>query len=166
MDRERGQAMIDPDLSFRFDGTPPRKTLQAGRGLTADPEAPGGVRVFTRAATRAEAFWMREMFRRSLPPGWTPREGAARVRVELVYPARKRDRLAGDALIPHTVKPDADNLVKSLLDSMTRAGVWVDDAQVYSLTVQKWRGARPRWAVFVAFDEAQRAEPKEQGRLF
>lgn len=156
----------DPDLAFRFDGIPPRKTLQAGRGLTADPDAPGGVRVFTREPQRAEAYWMRELFRRSLPPGWTPRDGAARVRIELVYAARKRDRLAGDALLPHTVKPDADNLVKSLLDSMTRAGVWQDDAQMFDLRVRKWRGLRPRWAVFVWF-ESPKPSPAagEQGAL-
>lgn len=155
--------MTDPDLAFQFDGVPPRKTLQAGRGLVADADAPGGVRVFTREPQRAEAFWMREMFRRSLPAGWSPRTGAARVRVELVYPARQRDRLAGDVLLPHTVRPDADNLVKSLLDSLTRAGVWADDAQVYDLRVRKWRGRRPRWAVFVWF-EAPRPSPAARGQ--
>lgn len=43
--------------------------------------------------------------------------------------------------------PDADNLVKSLPDCMTRAGVWVDDDQVCELRVRKWRGMCPGRAV-------------------
>jgi len=146
-----------PTLAFRFDGLPPRKTAQQ-KGMTADPYAPGGVRVFTRDAQRMEGWWMRAEFARQLPAGWTPPAGEtpARVRVELVYPLRKTDRADGEELIPHTVKPDADNLVKSIMDAATRAGVWGDDAQVYSLTVRKWRGARPRWAVFVWFEAARR----------
>ncbi len=108
-----------------------------------------------------------------------------RVRVELVYPFRKaeRERLEGTAaaemLIPHFERPDADNLVKSLLDSMTRAGVWEDDGQVADLRVRKWRGMRPRWAVFVWFmpppelPRRKRGGPREgedggrmQGTLF
>ena len=132
-------------------GMPPRKTLQGGRGLTADPEAPGGVRVFTKEPQRMEAAWMRGEFARRLPAGWTPRTDPARVRVELVYPARKSDKakVAVGKLIPHAVRPDADNLVKSLLDALTGAGVWADDGQVWDLRVRKWRGERPRWAVFI-----------------
>lgn len=39
---------------------------------------------------------------------------------------------------PHTVKPDADNLAKMYLDTMTNAGVYLDDAQVNSLSLQKY----------------------------
>ena len=141
-----------PDLAFRVDGVPPRKTLQSGRGVYRD--ASGEVRFFTKAGVRAEAWQMQAEFRRQLPGGWRAWEGAVKVRVELVYALRKpeRERLVAagcpDMLLPHVVKPDADNLVKSILDSMTRAGVWADDAQVCDLRVRKWRGVRPRWAVF------------------
>jgi Holliday junction resolvase RusA-like endonuclease len=144
-----------PDLAFRVDGMPPRKTLQSGRGAFRDEH--GDVRFFTRADVRAEAWEMRAEFKRRLPAGWRARRGPVKVRVELVYPLRKpeRARLAGtsssEMLIPHFERPDADNLVKSMLDSMTRAGVWEDDGQVADLRVRKWRGLRPRWAVFVWF---------------
>lgn len=169
-----------PDLSFRVDGMPPRKTLQSGRGVYVEN---GEVRFFTRAGVRAEAWEMRAEFARQLPPGWTARAEAARVRVELVYPLRKheRERLlavgAADTLLPHIERPDVDNLSKSLLDSMTRAGVWQDDAQVCDLRVRKWRGVHPRWCVFVWFApvpplpplprrrKAERSE-KGQGVLF
>lgn len=153
-----------PDLSFLMDGIPPRRTLQAGRGAYVEG---GKVRFFTRPAARAEAWEMRAEFSRRLPQGWMPRPGPCKVRVELVYPLRKQDRAEGDALIPHDVKPDADNLVKSLLDSMTRAGVWEDDGQVHDLRVRKWRGRRPRWAVFVWFmppPTRSRRQPSPDGR--
>lgn len=157
-----------PALSFRVDGMPPRKTLQSGRG--AYREADGSIRFFTKAGVRAEAWEMRAEFARGLPAGWRAREGAVRVQVELVYPLRKpeRERLVAagtpEVLLPHVERPDADNLVKSLLDSMTRAGVWVDDAQVCDLRVRKWRGIRPRWAVFVWFLPATPLPKVPRGR--
>lgn len=39
---------------------------------------------------------------------------------------------------PHTKKPDIDNLVKAVMDSMTNAGVWMDDTIVYALCAEKW----------------------------
>ncbi|MBQ7251347.1 MAG: RusA family crossover junction endodeoxyribonuclease [Kiritimatiellae bacterium] len=141
--------MNPPDLLFRVDGIPPRRTLQAGRGAYVDG---GTVRFYTKAGARAEAWQMLAEFRRQLPAGWTARKGAVRVQVELVYPATQKDRVTGEELVPHAVRPDVDNLVKSLLDSMTKAGVWEDDGQVAALSVRKWRGRRPRWAVFVWFE--------------
>lgn len=171
-----GASATSPDLSFRVDGMPPRKTLQAGRGAYVEN---GAVRFFTSPEVRAEAWQMLAEFRKQLPAGWVARRDPARVRVELVYPLRKPERVrlegtdAAEMLIPHAVKPDVDNLVKSLLDSMTRAGVWEDDGQVCDLRVRKWRGMRPRWAVFVwwmtppAFPRRRRGreEEPEQGRL-
>jgi Holliday junction resolvase RusA-like endonuclease len=43
-----------------------------------------------------------------------------------------------DLYIPHTVKPDADNLLKAVMDAMTAASVWTDDAIVYSSCSEKW----------------------------
>lgn len=39
---------------------------------------------------------------------------------------------------PHTRKPDADNLLKALMDAMTDAKVWTDDALVFSSCAEKW----------------------------
>ncbi len=38
------------------------------------------------------------------------------------------------------VKPDVDNLSKAVMDAITMAGVWSDDAQVVSLMANKERG--------------------------
>lgn len=157
--------MNAPDLRFDIPGVPPRKTAQQ-KGLCADPLAPGGVRVFTKAPQRMEGWWMRAEFTRRLPDGWRPIEGPVRVRVELVYPARRTDRLAGEQLVPHTVRPDADNLVKPILDAMTRACVWLDDAQAWDIHVRKWLGLRPRWSVMLWREEPERTPEAVQGRLF
>lgn len=142
----RGRRMADgmkPDLAFRMEGEPPRRTLQASRGARMGHD--GRVHFYTRTPAREEAARMVWRFRSGLPPGWAarPPSGPVRVRVELVYPLRRKDRARGEALLPHFERPDADNLVKSLLDSMTRAGVWEDDGQVHDLRVRKWRGGVP-----------------------
>ena len=53
--------------------------------------------------------------------GATPFTGRIAVRVELYPPDRRRR--------------DLDNILKALLDSLTHAGVWLDDAQIDRLSV-------------------------------
>ena len=38
---------------------------------------------------------------------------------------------------PHTQKPDGDNVAKAVMDGLTAAGVWPDDAVVWSLAISK-----------------------------
>lgn len=44
---------------------------------------------------------------------------------------------------PRTKKPDLDNSVKLLLDAMTKAGYWKDDAKISFLTLAKFDGELP-----------------------
>lgn len=64
----------------------------------------------------------------------TPYNEPLKVDVQWVYPylktTRKRD-LGRD--IPCTTRPDCDNLMKLLFDSMTRVGFWTDDSIVYDV---------------------------------
>ena len=53
-------------------------------------------------------------------------------------PKNMKDVIGKRKCIPHVVKPDADNLVKSTLDSLTDIGIWKDDALVYSISADKW----------------------------
>lgn len=138
-----------PDLCFVFPEVPPKHTLQAGRGVQVTRN--GKVRFFTRKRAREEATALVWKFKSALPAGWKPRGEAVRLEIMLVYGARRADRLTGDGMVFHTERPDADNLTKSILDSMTKAEVWLDDAQVCDLSVRKRRSALPRWECRVWF---------------
>jgi Holliday junction resolvase RusA-like endonuclease len=44
--------------------------------------------------------------------------------------------------IPHTKRPDRDNLVKVTQDGLSAAGFWVDDVQVFDGRVAKYYAER------------------------
>lgn len=138
-------------LRFLFGGVPPRKTHQGGVQYRRDERAVGGVRVYIDEAHRMEAWQIRDAIRRQLPGGWVPCDDPVEASITFVYPQRKTDNLPPEVFVPHTEKPDADNLVKTILDQATAAGVWTDDARVFDLRVRKFRAAVPRWSIEVAF---------------
>jgi len=39
---------------------------------------------------------------------------------------------------PHIIKPDSDNLIKSVMDALKVIGIYKDDCQVYKKTVEKY----------------------------
>ena len=61
------------------------------------------------------------------------------------WPKAKRATASG---LPHTQKPDADNLVKQLGDGLNRIA-WNDDSQVAEITVRKQWGDRAETVVMV-----------------
>lgn len=70
--------------------------------------------------------------------------------------AGKRGRpLKESAPLCHTVKPDADNAAKAVLDALQHSGLWHDDAQVSDLIVRK-RYANGRPGCLVRIEEATR----------
>lgn len=60
--------------------------------------------------------------------------------------AVKRDMAAG-AIRP-TVKPDADNLAKAILDAL-KGLAYNDDSQIVSLYVEKWYSEEPHTEVYI-----------------
>lgn len=68
-----------------------------------------------------------------------PYTGAVQVVIKWCFPLKAKHRNAE----PHTSRPDADNLCKSLLDIMTRLHYWGDDRQIYSLVCEKFWADRP-----------------------
>jgi Holliday junction resolvase RusA-like endonuclease len=68
-----------------------------------------------------------------------PITNPVRLRVSFFLPRPKA--MKGETAVPHTKKPDVDNLLKAVMDSMTVAGVWKDDALVYATEAGKWYAA-------------------------
>lgn len=73
---------------------------------------------------------------------WFPRpciEGPVRLDIDFYLPRPKRlmRKKDPDGPIPHTARPDVDNLLKSTKDALTGL-VWRDDAQVCDGRVRKW----------------------------
>lgn len=62
--------------------------------------------------------------------------------------SRKKWDLALAGQIRPTTRPDCDNYAKSVLDAMNQI-VWIDDAQIVSLRVDKFYGEKPRVEVTV-----------------
>ena len=52
-------------------------------------------------------------------------------------PQRLMKKTSPEGKIPHTSKPDRDNLDKAVLDALTGIA-WLDDCQVFSGRISKW----------------------------
>ncbi len=59
--------------------------------------------------------------------------------VEWHYPYRKSEpKKNKDKSIPCATRPDADNILKGLIDAMTSAGFWKDDNLIFKLKFAKY----------------------------
>ena len=58
----------------------------------------------------------------------------------------------------HVQKPDADNLLKPIMDALSEAQVWSDDNQVDRIFLQKWRCPRgeERAEITVTWDQKEK----------
>lgn len=65
--------------------------------------------------------------------------GPVEVKVKAYFMPPKSKKRA--AWTHHTAKPDGDNVLKAILDALTHAGVWDDDAGVYSMSIEKFYAA-------------------------
>ncbi len=74
----------------------------------------------------------------------TPIDQPLRVAVTFFFPRPKRLLRKKDPVgnIPHTAKPDGDNLMKAVLDCLTQIGMWRDDSLVCSQFIEKYYVAR------------------------
>lgn len=58
--------------------------------------------------------------------------------------------------LPHTARPDADNVAKAVCDSLEKAGILHNDSQACRLTISKWVASgheQPHVSVTVAWEE-------------
>ncbi len=67
------------------------------------------------------------------------------VKIDLTFfmPIPKSLKNKITSMQPHIKKPDIDNLVKAVLDSMTDCHVWQDDSLVYDIASRKFYSDAP-----------------------
>lgn len=84
---------------------------------------------------RADREWEEAVRAAYLEAGGTVHEGPVSVRIDVERPLPKSapKRVAS---APDTLRPDADNVAKGVLDALNGAA-WADDSQVTSLVVEK-----------------------------
>jgi Holliday junction resolvase RusA-like endonuclease len=87
---------------------------------------------------------------------FTPLIGPLHVSVKFVFPfteeqaAKHADKLSDPRFeIHHGKRPDVDNSLKLILDTLTELKLWEDDSQIDDLNVHKRRGTDPRIAIAV-----------------
>lgn len=110
----------------------PRATVQGGRARVYTPTATSDWEHF--AALELRAAWEAK----------PPMTGPLGCEIVAVFP-RTAALLAKNKIgykhptwrLPHAVKPDADNIAKSVLDAVEKAGIIGDDKQIALLTVGK-----------------------------
>jgi len=74
-----------------------------------------------------------------------PMEGPVEVHIKLLYspPKYLLKKIHRLKTLPKTTKPDCDNAVKVILDLFTTHGYWLDDSQVWSITIEKYWSIEP-----------------------
>ena len=130
------------ELTFHFPVTPQpklRPRLNKCTGFVHTPQKT------INAAQELQAYAIRQ-----LPKGWKPSPHPAVVMLSFYF---ERPKSASVKKRPkHTVKPDIDNLIKMVMDSLNKI-VWVDDTQVYSISAQKHYGSKEGIMMIVDFEE-------------
>lgn len=111
--------------------------------ITSQMKGISNGRVFTKPAVLQAKAKLKAHLAKHRPD--TPMLGAISFRAYWVFPWLKKDAKISKTrdIIPHTSKPDCDNINKALADCMTELGFWKDDSQVVDLHVQKHRGSKP-----------------------
>lgn len=118
----------------------------------------GRVHFFTKkAVVDAENGWA-DILRPAREVFGPPLAGPVALRIDLLFPyvgaTPKRVRAIGE-WTPLDRRPDLDNLLKALLDTMTRLAFWLDDGQIYALEARKLRAPTPGLRLEIAVpDEA------------
>lgn len=142
-------------ISFSVLGEP--KAQPRGRAFAPKGGRP---RIFTPSTAEYWKSLVAEAAKPHLPP--TPITGPVYLEVSffLPRPLRLSGRKYPSEAIPHTAKPDTDNLVKAVMDCCSQLRFWEDDRQVYRITASKvyvGKGGRPGAEIAIAWGEAGEA---------
>lgn len=127
-------------VRIRLDCTPPTSTAQH-KGVFI---LGGRPRFYTKPEVRRAEDFLAALLAPHRPP--EPFDCPIALRVTWLFPYRKSERrgvVKSGTPIPHTSRPDLDNLEKSPLDVMTRLRFWTDDSLVAFKSTAKLWAANP-----------------------
>ncbi len=126
-------------MRFFLDCVPSRTTHHAKRIVR--------IGKFSRLADKPELVSAKAMLDALLLPHQPggAMQGALVLRLVFIWPWLKSDTKAMRARgwVPHTKRPDADNVAKSVADRLMALRFIEDDAAIVDLHITKWRGDRP-----------------------
>ena len=133
--------LIDRDplrVDFTVDVEPIRTTHQTDLRILRTKDG----RQFIGKMSKSKVKQWGEMFSKQIQRHKPdkPLEGPLWLRMTFAFPLNKGDKRKS---LPHPVKPDWDNLPKTICDIMTREGFWHDDSQVVFGQVVKCRHHAP-----------------------
>ena len=99
----------------------------------------GRVRNYTPSSHPVQAYKAAVMLAAKQAGVRTPLDEPVAVEIDFYLPRPKRlmRRKDPDGPVPHTSKPDVDNLFKSTVDALTGLA-WRDDTLIYETTARKW----------------------------
>lgn len=115
---------------------PPRSTHQSANTILKN----GKGRYFVGKSTKGKGI-ANEMYARMLSVRPTsPFLGCLTLHLHILFPFNKTElkRNREKEIIPHTKRPDVDNLTKGIIDAMGQAKYFTDDAQIAHLSVHKY----------------------------
>lgn len=138
-------------IRVRLSIVPPTATAQQKGVFVRN----GHAHFFTKAKVRDAEDFLAAMLAPHAPD--EPLHGGVYVQARSCFPYRKSERKSVTRCgteIPHTSRPDLDNLEKSLLDVLTRLRFWDDDAKVFTKSTAKVWGPSPYLAIAIK-DEAE-----------
>ena len=133
-------SMTPVPIRFRIDCVPPTATAQQKGAFVCG----GRVRFYTKKKVRQSENFLAALISMHVPdvPFYVP----VSLTVRWTFPFRKSERrsvVKAGKDVPHTSRPDLDNLEKNLLDVLTRLNFWTDDSLVAEKSTSKSWGPRP-----------------------
>ena len=127
-------------LTIRLDCVPPTATAQQKGAMVIG----GRVRFYTKAKVRRAESLLASLLMPHRPS--VPFSRPVALTATWTFPWRKSERrsvVKAGLPVPHTSRPDLDNLEKNLLDVMTSLAFWTDDSLVARKDTGKQWGPRP-----------------------
>lgn len=134
--------------------TPPKTTAQQHKRIFRNKS--GRMFLGTDSKGKASESALASIFMSRQPPVDFPRDQPISVEIEFRYPYRKTEKKAvvkNELTVPHTARPDLDNLCKGCADVLTRCGFWNDDSLIHRITLSKCYCANP--GIYLKIDTAE-----------